>query len=267
MHNLGIQTYCIRICSLIRSPDDLYTCCTLSKVHASFPPLSCARYPNTAGHWPSYTLSAIFIPLKPHWNHSATVNTFSVCVPCPIIMPTEEKPQPRMNPPICLSQACHGGFQAQLENGTSLQTDSTSFLRHWVHRLHQNGTADHPTPTLPTCLLLRLHLSPPPELLEVNAYPLASTLDYTLPPYAEAYVTISSVPYLNVQIQGSQDLDLYPVFYTQLHLTPSPLLTNQKRICTWFIFLPRIHPTVQNWLLSPQLPWGPNYLFVAKPHI
>lgn len=41
-------------------------------------------------------------------------------------------------------------------------------------------------------------------------------LDYTLPTFAEAYVTMSSVPYLNVQIQGSQDLDLYPGFSTHL---------------------------------------------------
>lgn len=187
------------------------------------PPLSCAHYPNTAGHWPSYILPAIFIPLKPHWNHSSTVNTFSLCVPCPFITPTEEKPQPWMNPPICLSQACHGGFQAQLENRASLQTDSASFLRHWVHRLHQNGTADHPTLTLPTCLLLRLHLSPSSELLEVNAYPLALTLDYTPPTFAEVYVTMSSVPYLNVQIQDSQDLDLYPGFYTPLVAPSNPL--------------------------------------------
>lgn len=122
------------------------------------------------GHWPSYTLPAIFIPLKPHWNHSSTVNTFpSLCVPCPFITPTEEKPQPRMNPPICPRLAMVASMHSW-RTELAYKLDSASFLRHWVHRLHQIGTVDHPTPTLPTCLLLRLHLPPPSELLEVNAH-------------------------------------------------------------------------------------------------
>lgn len=123
---------------------------------------------------------------------------------------------------LCLSQACHGGFQAQLENRASLQTDSASFLRHWVHRLHQIGTALTIPPTLPTCLL-RLHLPPPSELLEVNAHPLASTLDYTLPTFwglcNYVFCFISKRPDTGFPRSGVCILDSTPLL--QLHLTPS----------------------------------------------
>lgn len=136
----------------------------------------------------------IFIPLKPHWNHSPTVNTFGLCA-LSFHYAHREKPQPWMNPPSHPFQVCSGACQVQLENRSDPRVDFASCI--WENDFPPTPLStqtssewyrwpSHPNPPhLPAPAATSvLSSSSSSAVLEVNAHPLTWALDYILPTFA-----------------------------------------------------------------------------------